>query len=173
KDIASQNRCVLHRRTRNTADRNLLAVRTEQLFEFRHTGFACDNKDIRFAHRDSEITKLSHVILNGRVAKQLLQNDRSRNVADHRSTLGRRIEYVVGGDDASRPCHVVDDHVRIAGDKSGNMPADQPRILIVAAARGETYDHPYRLTPVEVRQRFLIVAWLLRLSCQTYGDEAQ
>jgi len=63
---------------------------------------------------------------------------------------------MIGGDDASRPRHVFDDDRGIARNMLGEMPADQPRILVVAAAGGKPDDDPHGLAAVETSDRFFI-----------------
>ena len=94
--------------------------------------------------------------MHRRIAEQLFKNNLAAEVADDGAVFRRRVEHVVGQDNAAGAGHVFDDDTGIAGNMFVNMPADQPRVGVVAAAGGEADDDFYRLATVEIRHRLVI-----------------
>ena len=107
---------MLDRRAGNSPHDDLLPLRSNQLVEFGHTRFARDHHHVRLTHRHRQVTKLGQIKLDRGIIEELLENDRAGNIPDDGCVFGRRVERVIGGDNAPGSCHIIDNDRRITRD---------------------------------------------------------
>ena len=81
---------------------HLLALGSDHIIQLGDAGLLRSDHQIGLAYGHGEVAKLSHIELNRRSPKQLLENDGPGDVADHRAVFGRSVEGVIGGDDAAK-----------------------------------------------------------------------
>ena len=134
------------------ADDQLLV---EHVLERLHRRVAAHVADIDVAVGAAEIDELVRIVLHRHVAEQRLQHRAGEDRADRGAVLGRDRIDVAGGAVGSRAAHVLHDDGRIAGHGVAEMPRQQPRIGVVAAAGRRADDHRDLLALEELLDRFL------------------
>src|ERR687898_689373 len=97
--------------------------------------------------RNSYILEFAAVELDRWIAKELLQEQSTENVADRESVGLGGVVHIVRCNHAAGAGHVLNNDGRITGNMLSHLSGDHPRIQIVAATWCEPHDKADRLTP--------------------------
>jgi hypothetical protein len=101
----------------------------------------------------AEPLQLARVVGDALAAEQPETHDGTLYRADDRAVLGRGIGDEVGGREAAGTRHVLDYHLRLAGDMAAHVTLEHPRIGGVAAAGGPADDDLDLVSLVEIAHR--------------------
>src|SRR6266508_390623 len=139
------------------ADDQLLG---EQVLERFHRRVGAGDTDVMIDRGGAEMDEFGRVVsqppgVAEQRVEQRVENDGVLQRADHRAVLGCDIIDMRGGGVAGGARHVAHHHGGIAGDMLGQMPGDEPRIDVVAAAGGGADDHVDLPAFEELRGRVL------------------
>ena len=102
------------------------------------------------ADRRADEFEFARVEFDSRLTEHLAQKQAADEMADGQAVGFRGFVNMIGGDQAARAGHILDDDARNTGNVLTHMTRDRARVSIETAARGKANDDFDRLAFIEI-----------------------
>ncbi len=122
----------------------------QQVLEGQHLGVLAGDAHVGVAVGAADVNELARIVRGRHVADQRLQDDPGKSGADRGAVLRRQRIDVAGRFVTAGARHVLRHDGRVAGNVTTDIPRNQPRISVVAAAGRRADDEVDVLALVEL-----------------------